>query len=102
VEQFSLLNSLKQRTRTELSLFEIEGIGASFIQAIESLKKVGGYWHSQFFEVSGIITSFLIVVGKREKLLINLPSFINIGMQVNFRCLDRGVAKIFLYNPEIL
>jgi hypothetical protein len=50
-------------------------------------------------ELTGL---FFIVVGKREILLIDLPSFIDISMQINFRSLDRGVTKIFLHNPEIL
>ncbi len=74
-----------------------------FYPVIESLKKVERYWHSQFFKIyQQLIALFLIVVGKREKLLINLSSFINIGMEVNFRSLYGSVAKIFLYNPEIL
>ena len=70
---------------------------------IESLKKLERYRHSQFFKwIQQLTILFLIVVGKREILLINLPSFIDIGMEVNFRSLYRSVAKIFLYNPEIL
>jgi len=45
---------------------------------------------------------FLICPGQREILLIDLTSFIDIGMQINFRGLDRGMAEIFLHNPQIL
>jgi len=45
---------------------------------------------------------FLISPGQREILLVDLTSFINIGMQVNFRGLDRGMAEVFLYNPQVL
>ena len=94
--------SLNRRKRLELGLFVIARMRV-FPRLIESLKKVERYWHSQFFKrYQQLIPLFLIVVGKREKLLINLSSFINIGMEVNFRSLYGSVAKIFLYNPEIL
>ena len=101
VGQISKRNEFKTKKKAKLSLFVIERCTV-FAQLGESLKKSAWLeWLSQFLKVSRLIALFLIIVGKREKLLINLPSFIDIGMQVNFRSLDRGVAKIFLYNPEI-
>ena len=54
------------------------------------------YWRQP-----GITGLFFIIIGKREILLIYLPSLIDVSMEVNFCCLDRSVAKIFLHNPEI-
>lgn len=42
-----------------------------------------------------------ISIGKREILLVYLPAFINIRMQVYFRGFYRSVPEVFLHNPEI-
>jgi hypothetical protein len=54
-----------------------------------------------FLNKEALAVLVLIIVRKREKLLINLSSFVNIGMEVNFCCFYGGMAKIFLDNPEI-
>ena len=44
---------------------------------------------------------YFLIIRKREILLVYLPAFINIRMEINFRGFYRGMPKIFLHNPEI-
>jgi len=53
-----------------------------------------------FTHIDTIDLSFLIV-RKREKLLINLPSFVDISMQINFGSFNGCMSKIFLYYFEV-
>src|SRR5208283_5352608 len=43
-----------------------------------------------------------VIAGEREELLVDLAAFIDVCMQVNFRRLYGGMAKVLLHNPEIL
>ncbi len=47
------------------------------------------------------VESRFIILRKREILLIDLPPFIDVGMQVNFRGLYRGMSKVFLHNSQV-
>jgi hypothetical protein len=49
-----------------------------------------------------IVLCLLISSREGEILLVDLASLIDVGMQVNLRCLDRGMTKVFLHDPEIL
>ncbi|AGB03484.1 hypothetical protein Metfor_2490 [Methanoregula formicica SMSP] len=40
--------------------------------------------------------------GEREVLLIDLPAFFDIGVQVDLRCLDGRMAEVLLDHPEVL
>jgi len=51
-------------------------------------------------EITGSGT--LISPRKGEELLVDLPSLVDIGMQVYLRGLDGGMTEVFLYYPEIL
>jgi len=44
----------------------------------------------------------VVVAREREELLVYLTAFINISMQINLRCLYRGMAQVFLHHAEIL
>ena len=50
----------------------------------------------------GEFSRVFVIAGEREELLVDLAAFIDICMQVNFRRLYGGMAKILLHNPEIL
>jgi hypothetical protein len=43
----------------------------------------------------------LVGSGEREILLVDLPPFIDIGMKVNLRGLDRGMTEVFLDNSQV-
>ena len=41
-------------------------------------------------------------LGQGEKLLVHLPPFVNIRMEVDLRGLDGGMTEIFLDHPQVL
>jgi hypothetical protein len=43
-----------------------------------------------------------VVVGEREKFLVHPFSFIEVGMQINFGGLDRGMTKVLLHHAKVL
>ena len=44
----------------------------------------------------------MIPLRKREELLVDPLSFVKVGMKIDLGGLDRGMAEVFLDDPEIL
>ncbi len=54
------------------------------------------------FKRNGQNRESVIIAGKGEELLVHLPAFVNIRMEIDLGGFYRGVTKVLLDDPEVL